>query len=102
MITVNKKFWEELSVYYSWYEKDSIENDKLKNPSSVSCTFVAAVMFQTSRFLARGRGIYTELLPSNDGVTHTDTQSHARNLRNRSLRWAQVHYVYVLRLINIG
>jgi hypothetical protein len=55
----NKKFWEELIAYVSWYDTDHIENNASNNSSIVACVFVAAETFLTSRCLAT-RGEYTQ------------------------------------------
>jgi hypothetical protein len=41
----NKKFWEELIAYFTWYDKAYIETDASKNKSIVACVFLAGVMF---------------------------------------------------------
>jgi hypothetical protein len=48
----NKKFWEELIVYFPWYDTDHIENDVSNNSSIVACVFVTMVTFLPSRCLA--------------------------------------------------
>jgi hypothetical protein len=48
----NKKFWEELIVYFPWYDTGHIENDASNDSSIVACVFVAAVTFLPSRCLA--------------------------------------------------
>jgi hypothetical protein len=73
MIIVNKKFWEELTAYFPWCNTGRIENNESNNRFSVSCVFIAAVTFLTSRCLAKDREISAEPLPSNDGFSHTDT-----------------------------
>jgi hypothetical protein len=45
MLTIKKKFWEELIAYFPWYDMHSIENDTSINSSIVVCVFVAAVTF---------------------------------------------------------
>jgi hypothetical protein len=47
----NKKFWEELILYFPWYDTGHIENDASNN-SIVVCVFFTAVTFLPSRCLA--------------------------------------------------
>jgi hypothetical protein len=54
ILILNKKFWEELIAYFTWYDTERIENDASNNYSIVACVFVAAVTF-----------FFTEPLPSN-------------------------------------
>jgi hypothetical protein len=73
---LNKKFWEELIAYFSWYDTGYIENDASNNYSIVACVSVTAVTFLPSRCLAMIGGIFTESLPSSDmGDTQTHTQT---------------------------
>jgi hypothetical protein len=53
----NKKFWEELIAYFSWYETGHIENEASNNSSIVACVFVTAVTFLPSRCLATIGGL---------------------------------------------
>jgi hypothetical protein len=46
------QFWEELIVYFPWYDTGHIENDVSNNSSIVACVFVAEVTFLPSRCLA--------------------------------------------------
>jgi hypothetical protein len=48
---LNKKFWEELIVYFPWYDTGHIENDASNNSSIVSCVFVTVITFLASRCL---------------------------------------------------
>jgi hypothetical protein len=48
----NKKFWEELIVYFPRYDMDGIEDDASFSSSIVACVFVAAVTSLSSRCLA--------------------------------------------------
>jgi hypothetical protein len=54
----NKKFWEELIAYFSWYDKGHIENDASNNSSNAACVFVTAVTFLPSCRLATIEGFY--------------------------------------------
>jgi hypothetical protein len=54
----NKRFWEELTAYFPWYDMDNIENKTIDISYIVVCEFVAAVIFLASRFLATIRGIH--------------------------------------------
>jgi hypothetical protein len=76
----NKKFSEELIVYFPWCDTGHIENEASKNSSIVACVFVIALTFLPSRCLAmigdftellssNGKGIFTEPLPSIDSGT---------------------------------
>jgi hypothetical protein len=49
---INKKFWEELIAYFSWYDIGHIENDASNNSSIVVGVFITAVTFLPSRCLA--------------------------------------------------
>jgi hypothetical protein len=68
----NKKFWQELIVYFSRYDTGHIENDASNNYSLVACVFVTAVTFQPSRCLATIGGIHRH--------TRTATWSHKATL----------------------
>jgi hypothetical protein len=57
-IYVNKKFWEELIAYVTWYDTDRIENDASNNCSIVAYVFVAAVVF-TEPLRSNAKGIHT-------------------------------------------
>jgi hypothetical protein len=69
----NKKFWEELMIYFPWYDTDRTENDASNNSFIVAYVFVATVMFLPSRCL----------------VTIA-TQTDGRDVWSTSLRRAQV------------
>jgi hypothetical protein len=53
---INKKFWEQLIVYFPRYDTDRIENDVSNNSSIVAFVFVTAVTFLPSRCVATIRG----------------------------------------------
>jgi hypothetical protein len=88
----NKKFWEELFVYFRWYDTDHIENDASNNSSIVACVFVTAPTFLLNRFLATIWEIFTKPLPSNDKgnclpsrcvgtIGRGDTQTHTQTAK---------------------
>jgi hypothetical protein len=54
----NKKFWEELIVYFRWYDTGHIENEVSNNSFIVACVFVTAVTFLASRCIATIRDFY--------------------------------------------
>jgi hypothetical protein len=93
----NKKFWEELTAYFPWYDTGHIENDASKYSCIVACVFVTAVTFQPSPCLATIVGFLSnlclatirELLPNRcrttigEGIhrhTRTATWSHKPTL----------------------
>jgi hypothetical protein len=57
----NKRFWEELTAYFPWYDTGHTENDASNNSSIIACVFVTAVTFLLSRCLATIGGFF---LPS--------------------------------------
>jgi hypothetical protein len=81
----NKKFWEELSPTFLWYDMDPAENDSSNNSSLLQNVF-------TEFLPGNDRGIqFTEPLPSkNKGYTRTETQTDGRHLWHMPLRWVQV------------
>jgi hypothetical protein len=83
----NKKFWEELTAYFPWYDTGHIENDASNNSSIVPCVFVTAVTFLPSRCLAT-IGIFIEPLLSKDlKVCYDGTLTKMINFLNIIHRW---------------
>jgi hypothetical protein len=65
------KFWEELIVYFPWYDTGHIENDASNDSSIVACVFVPPVRFLPSRCLATIRGFYRAVAYQRKADTHT-------------------------------
>jgi hypothetical protein len=55
---LNKKFWEELIVYFPWYDTGHVKNDVSNSSSIVACVFVTAVTFLPSHCLATTGDFY--------------------------------------------
>jgi hypothetical protein len=52
VLYIDKKFWEDLIVYFLRYHKDRVENHVTINSSIVAYVLVAGVTFLPSPFLA--------------------------------------------------
>jgi hypothetical protein len=72
-ITFNKKFWEELIAYFSWYDTGHIENDASKNSSIFACVAGAFTLVSCWTYLS---DLKMEAICSPE--TSDDTQRMAR------------------------
>jgi hypothetical protein len=87
---LNSNFWEELIAFFPWYDMEHTVKDAPNNSSFVSCIFVVAVTFLSSRCLAP------------KGGSHRDTKTDRSDLWSTWLRWVQVPwYTYKFSLFQI-
>jgi hypothetical protein len=98
---LNKKFWEELIVYFPSSDTGHIKNDESSNSSIVACVFVTVVTFLTSRCLATTEH-FNEPLPSNDRGMYIQTQRQRRGIFNYAVEMGSGALIYVPSFIKIG
>jgi hypothetical protein len=75
LLGYNKKFWEELIAYFTWYDTGHIDNDASNGSSIVACVFVTAVTFLQSRCRATIAGIYIPEDRTDDTISFGDNVS---------------------------
>jgi hypothetical protein len=92
IISINKKFWEELIVYFPWYYTDHIENDASNSSSIVACVLFVALKFLPSRCLWTTREFLLSRCLTATEDTYMDTQNGGKDLWSRPLRWAQMSW----------